>query len=617
MEKHTEHMHKFEFKAEMKQLLSIIIHSLYSHPEVFLRELISNSSDALNKIRFRKLTDTNIIDPEAELRIKIEVDSKKQTFSIEDSGIGMTEEELINNIGTLARSGTLEFLSQVKEQQKQFDGNLIGKFGVGFYSVFMVADEVCIETRHADAASKGYLWKSTGEGTFTVEEIEKNDRGTKIYFKLKDTAVEFCQEYKIKEVINKYSNFADFPIYLKDEKINRVTALWHKKTEELKETELDEFYKFLTNDYEAPLGHMHLSIEGTVNFKALIFIPKTAPTDLYRLHTEKSLHLYSSKILIQNDCKELLPDYLRFVKGVVDTEDLPLNVSREVTQASPAMSKIKDMLTSKILAFLQTWAEKEKEKYSTFYTNFGPLLKIGINSDFENRDKIIELFRFESSLKSKGELISFKEYSTGMSPDQKEIYYLSGESRATLEKNPNLEYFNKNKIEVMLLTDPIDIFVMPSINEYDKKPIKSIEKADIELKPEDKIEKPDDNLSKSLISLFKETLREKVEDVVASKRLVDSPVTLVVGKSGLDPQMEKMMRAMNKDYSTAKKIMEINLTHPLIRNLSKIYLSDTTNPLLRKCITQLYEGALFIEGELPVSTDFVKRMNEIMQEATE
>lgn len=617
MDKQTEHIHKFEFKTEMKQLLSIIIHSLYSHPEVFLRELISNSSDALNKIRFRKLTDTNIIEPDAELRIKIEVDTKKQTFSIEDSGIGMTEEELINNIGTLARSGTLEFLSQVKEQQKQFDGNLIGKFGVGFYSVFMVADEVCIETRHANTGSKGYLWKSTGEGTFTVEEIEKENRGTKIYFRLKDSASEFCQEYKIKEVINKYSNFADFPIYLKDEKINKVTALWHKKTEEIKETELDEFYKFITNDYESPLGHMHLSIEGAVNFKALIFIPKTAPTDLYRLHTEKSLHLYSSKILIQNDCKELLPDYLRFVKGVVDTEDLPLNVSREVTQASPAMAKIKDMLTSKILSYLQTWAEKEKDKYSTFYTNFGPLLKIGINSDFENRDKIIELFRFESSLKSKGELISFKEYASAMSPDQKEIYYLSGESRATLEKNPNLEYFNKNKIEVMLLTDPIDIFVIPSINEYDKKPIKSIEKADIELKPEDKIEKPDDNLSKSLISLFKETLREKVEDVVASKRLVDSPVTLVVGKTGLDPQMEKMMRAMNKDYSTAKKIMEINLTHPLIRNLSKIYLSDTTNPLLRKCITQLYEGALFIEGELPVSTDFVKRMNEIMQEATE
>ncbi|MFH0827940.1 MAG: molecular chaperone HtpG [Candidatus Omnitrophota bacterium] len=616
MEKQEKHLHKFEFKAEMKQLLSIIIHSLYSHQEVFLRELISNSSDALNKIRFRKLTDTNIIDSGAELAIKIEIDPKKGEFSIEDNGIGMTEEELINSIGTLARSGTLEFLQQMKDQQKQFDGNLIGKFGMGFYSVFMVADEVSIETRFANTGSKGYLWKSSGEGEFTVEEIEKPERGTKIYFKLKDSAKEFCQEYKVKEIINKYSNFADFPIYLKGEKINKVTALWHKKTEELKENEADEFYKFLTNDYDSPQGYFHLSIEGAVNFKALIFIPKTAPADFHRLHTEKSLHLYSSNILIQNDCKELLPEYLRFVKGVVDTEDLPLNVSREVTQASPAMAKIKNILTARILSFLQGWADNEKEKYSPFYANFGPFLKMGVDSDYENRDKLIELLRFDSSLKEKGELSSFKEYAARMGKEQKEIYYLSGEQRDTLEKNPNLEYFNKNKIEVLFLTDPIDVFVIPSISEYDKKPIKSIDKSDIDLKPEDKIDKPDDNLSKSLITLFKETLRDQVEDVVASKRLVDSAVTLVAGKAGLDHQMEKMMKIMNKDFTASKKIMEVNLAHPLIRNLSKIYLSDTANPILRKCISQLYEGALFIDGNLPVSTDFIKRMNEIMQEAT-
>ncbi len=616
MDKQTEHIHKFEFKAEMKQLLSIIIHSLYSHPEVFLRELISNSSDALNKVRFRKLTDNNFQDPDAELRIKIQIDPKSKVFSIEDNGIGMTEEELINNIGTLARSGTLEFLQQMKEQGKQFDGNLIGKFGVGFYSVFMVADEVCIETLHVVAGSKGYLWKSNGEGAFTVEEIDKKDRGTKIYFKLKESAQEFCQEYKIKEIINKYSNFADFPIYLKDEKVNKVTALWQKKTEELKDNELEEFYKFFTNDFDSPLGHLHFSIEGAVNFRALVFIPKVAPADFHRMHSEKSLHLYSSKILIQNDCKELLPEYLRFVKGVVDTEDLPLNVSREVTQSSPAMLKIKNILVSKIISFLEGWAENDKEKYSKFYANFGPYLKMGVNSDYENRDKLIELLRFESSAKPKGELTSFKEYAGRMAKEQKEIYYLSGEDRRTLEKNPNLEYFNKNKVEVLFLTDPMDVFVIPSINEYDKKPIKSIDKSDIELKSEDKIEKPDDNLSKSLINLFKETLRGNVEDVVASKRLVDSAVTLVAGKAGLDHQMEKMMKIMNKDYTVAKKIMEVNLNHPLIRNLSKIYLTDTASPILRKCITQLYEGALFIDGDLPVSTDFIKRMNEIMQEAT-
>ncbi len=616
MNSQTDHINKFEFKAEMKQLLNLIIHSLYTHPEVFLRELISNSSDALNKIRFRKLTDSNILDPDADLDIRIDINPKTQIFSIEDTGIGMTEEGLITNIGTVARSGTLEFLQQIKNQEQVFAGNLIGQFGVGFYSIFMVTDEVCIETRQADSNSKGYRWKSSGEGTFTIEEFDKKNRGTKIYFKLKESAKEFSEEYKIREIINKYSNFADFPIFLKGEKVNKVTALWHRKTEELKETELDEFYKFITNDFDSPLGHLHLSSEGSVNFKALIFIPKNAPYDLYKLHEEKSLHLYSNKILIQNDCKELLPDYLRFAKGVVDTEDLPLNVSREVTQSSAAMTKIRNSLITKILAFLQGWADNNQEKYAQFYKNFGPLLKIGVNSDFENREKIIELLRFESSLKQKGELTSLKAYIAKMNKEQKEIYYLSGESREILERNPNLEYFNKKNIEVLFLADPIDVFVIPAMDKYQKIPVKSIEKADINLMPEDKIEKIDNNLSKSLLSLFNETLRDKVENVIESKRLVDSAVTLVVGKEGIEPQMEKMMQIMNKDFKRSKKIMEVNMSHPLIRNLSKIYLSDTTNPLLRKCVLQLYEGALLVEGDTSVSDNLMKRMVEIMEEAT-
>lgn len=610
-------METFEFKAEMKQLLNIIVHSLYNHPEVFLRELISNSSDALNKARFGKLTDKDIVDPDADLEIRIEVDPKKDKFSIEDFGIGMTKEELINNIGTIASSGTLDFLRRIKEQKAAFEGNLIGQFGVGFYSVFMVADEVSVETRGADKASKGYLWKSTGEGNFTIEESDRKHRGTKISFKFKESAKEFAQDYRIKEIINKYSNFADFPILLNGEKVNKVTALWHKKTDELKSQDLDEFYKFVSNDFEGPLGHLHMSIEGVVNFKALVFIPKTAPSDLMRLHNEKSLHLYANKILIQNDCKELLPEYLRFVKGVVDTTDLPLNISREVTQSSPEMLKIKSVIVSKILSFLESWAQSDKEKYAVFYKNFGPLLKVGINSDFENKDKIIGLLRFESSLRPKGELVSFKDYVQRMLSDQKEIYYLSGENREILERNPNLEYFNKHKIEVLFLTEPMDVFVVPSIPEYDKKHIVSIQKSDIDLKAEEKIEKPDDNLTKSLISLFKAALGGKVEDVLVSKRLVDSPVTLVSGKSGLEPQMERMMRMMDKDFQKQKRILEVNITHPLIRNLSRIYLADTTNPILNKCINQLYEGALFIDGELNAPGDFIKRMTEIMQEATE
>ncbi|MBI4650467.1 molecular chaperone HtpG [Candidatus Desantisbacteria bacterium] len=617
MEEKGTKKHEYEYKAEMKQLLDIIIHSLYTHPEVFLRELISNASDALNKVRFKKLTEENILDPDSELGIKIDFDSEKHTFSIEDNGIGMTEEDLINNIGTVAKSGTIEFVKKLKEENKPFDENLIGKFGVGFYSVFMVTDEVTIETRYLNKSSKGYSWKSKGEGTYTIEEIDKKERGTKIFFKLKDSALEFSEEYRIKEIINKYSNFVDFPVFLKKEKINTVSALWYRKSGDLKDTELNEFYKFISDDFEEPLAHLHISVEGTVNFKALLFIPKSAPMDFLRTRDVKSINLYSNKILIQDDCKEALPEYLRFVKGVVDSIDLPLNVSREVTQKSPAMSKIKNAITAKILSFLQEIANNEPQKYKEFYKNFGPLLKTGINTDFSSRDKIIELLRFESTLLKKDELTSLKEYVSRIKENQKEIYYVSGEKREELEKNPNLEYFRKNSIEVLLLTEPVDIFIVPTLMEYDKKHLKSIEKADIDLAPEDKIEKPDDNLSKSLISLFKETLKDKVEDVVSSKRLVDSAVTLVVGKNALDPQLEKMMKMMNKGSVDSKKILEVNLSHPLIRNLSKIYIADSNSPLLKKCIFQLYDGALFLDGTLPSSSDFIKRMTELMEDATD
>ncbi|MEA3347041.1 MAG: molecular chaperone HtpG, partial [Candidatus Auribacterota bacterium] len=314
--------------------------------------------------------------------------------------------------------------------------------------------------------------------------------------------------------------------------------MWRENSSEVKEEELFEFYKFITNDYDGPLGHLHLSIEGTgASFKALLFIPKSAPVDLLRMQDLKSLHLYSNKILIQDDCKGLLPEYLRFVKGVVDTSDLPLNVSREVVQSSPAMPRIKNILITKILALLKGWANSSPEKYDSFYKKFGVLFKTGINTDFSNRDKIIELLRFESSAKPQGEMISLKEYVANMKKDQKEIYYLSGENRDALERNPNLEYFKKNEIDVLLLTEPVDIFIMPSIFEYNKIPIKAIDKEDVDLMAKDKIETPDDNLSQSLVSIFKDTLTGKVDDVVVSKRLVDSAVTLVVGKNAMDPQV--------------------------------------------------------------------------------
>ncbi len=613
-----EALEEFEYQAEMKQLLHLIVHSLYSHSEVFLREVISNASDALNLVRFRQLTDKNIVSPNAPLRISISVDSKTQTFSIADTGIGMTKEDLVSRIGTIASSGTVAFLERLKEEGKPFDANMIGQFGIGFYSVFMVTDQVVIETRHADPGSKGYRWESTGASKFTVEEFPREERGTKISFKLKDDAKEFSEEYRVNEIIKKYSNFADFSIHVNGEQVNTISALWQKNKNEVTDEDLEEFYKFISNDFNPILGHLHLSIEGQVNFKAMVFVPETAPFDFLRGEELKSLQLYANRIFIQDDCKELLPEYLRFVAGVVDTEDLPLNVSREVTQVSPIMGKIKNVLTGRILSLLEDWAKNDQEKYDKFFTNFGLLFKTGLSTDFGNRDRLIDLLRFESTKTEKGKLTSLKDYVAGMQEDQTEIYYLTGESRAAVELNPNLEYFRKRGIEVLFFIDPADIFNIPQLHDYDEKPIKGIETADLDLKSdeESKADSLTEDESKSLFSLFKETLGDKVEDVVESKRLVDSAATLVVGASGMDREMERMMKMMNQDIPGSKKILEINPSHPLIKNLAHIHENNGDESLLKSCILQVYEGALLIDGNMDSPTEFVARMTEIMAHAT-
>lgn len=608
----------FEFKAEMKQLLDIIVNSLYKNKEIFIRELVSNSSDALNKVRFIRLTDSELPDSELELRIDITLDKENKLFTIEDTGIGMSKEDLINRIGTIASSGTLDFLKNIQDSKGEIDAQLIGQFGVGFYSVYMVTDEITIETKYAGKDAIGYKWTSTGQDKYSIEEIEREKRGTKISFKLKESYEEYSEDWKVNAILKKYSNFVDFPVYVNNVEANKVQALWHKKKEEIKEGELNEFYKFIANDYQEPLGYLHLSIEGTVNFKALIFIPQTAPPMIFSDVTEKSLGLYSKKIFIQDDCKELLPDYLKFLKGLVDTEDLPLNVSREVTQSSPVLAKIKNVVTGKILGLLEEWADKDTGKYDKFYKNFSSLFKLGINTDFSNKDRIIELLRFESTQKPAGEWTSLNGYVSRMKPEQKEIYYLIGEHRELLDRNPNLEYFKKKDIEVLFLTDPVDIFTFPYIMNYDNKPLVSIDKAEINIEetPDEKREKLSENLSSGLIKVFKDTLGDSVEDVIESKRLVDSPATLVIGKEGLDPQMERMMKAMNQSYTGSKKILEINTSHQLIKNLSRIYIADEHSQILRDSIRQIYEGALLIAGSLNDPVAFVKRMTELMVEAT-
>ncbi len=610
----------YTYKAEMKQLLKLIVHSLYTNPEIFIRELVSNSSDTLNKLRFLKLTKEDIYQADKELRIDIKIDKDAQTFSISDTGTGMTEEDLKKRIGTVASSGTMEFLNNIKESNSTLDANLIGQFGVGFYSVFMVTDEVIIETRYASPDAKSYRWKSKGEEKFSIEEIEDRDRGTTITFKLKDEYKQFADEFTVKEVLRKYSNFVDFPVYLNDEKVNNVKAIWHKKKDEVSNEELNDFYKFISGDSEEPLGHLHLNIEGNVNFKALLFIPATAPPTFMRDFSEKTLQLYSNKVFISDEITEILPEELRFLKGVVDTEDLPLNVSREVIQSSALTAKIKQVITSRIIQLLEDWAKNDKEKYLKFFKNFGSLLKMGITSNYSMKDRLVELYRFPTSRTNDDELISFAEYMARMKPEQKEIYYIAGDNIETIKNNPNLEYFKSKDYEVIYLIDPVDLFVFPYIFEYSKKPIISIEKADI-AKDKDSANEENENLKNNedntkFIEKIKEILGDKVEDVKISSRLVDSPVTLVAGKNALDQQTEKMMQMMDKDFKGAKKIFEINLNHKLIKNLMNLHKTDSDSELLHNSIVQLFDGSNLLYGKIDSPVDFVSRMFEFMTKAT-
>ncbi|NEX14768.1 MAG: molecular chaperone HtpG [Prosthecochloris sp.] len=617
-----QNVQEFEYKAEMKQLLNLIVHSLYTHPEIFLRELISNASDALSKVRFSQLTENIAEGDVEELKITITLDEKTRSFAIEDNGTGMSEEELVANLGTVAKSGTLGFLQALKEQQADksgIDANLIGQFGVGFYSVFMVTDEVTVETKSED--SQGCRWRSTGEGTYTIEKIDRQQRGTKISFTLKEDAAEFAGENRVENIIRKYSNFVDFPIQLDNKKVNSVTALWQQQKSEIKKEEANEFYKFIAVDYQDPLDYLHLSLEGVVNFKALLFLPKEAPMDMLYQQGALENHgpqLYVRKVMIQHECKDLLPEYLRFVKGVVETEDLSLNVSREVVQNSPVMAKIRQILTSKIIAWFESLAQDDPEKFRQFYKAFGPVIKIGLNTDFTNREKLIELLRFESTKTGDGEYVTLKEYVDRMNEGQKEVYYLSGDNRQQMLSNPNMEYFRKQDIEVLLLVDPVDVFVIPSIHEYDKKPLKSIEKADIDFSAgeDEKKDALNENMIEPVLRIFKETLADKVEDVVESHRLVNSPVTLVGGKDTMDPQIEKMLKMMNQADAQGKKILEVNPSHPVIKNLAGLCMLNDNDPFIRTAINQLYEGALLLEGSLEGRADFISRMNDIIEAAT-
>lgn len=623
MDEQTEAKEKqeYQFQAEMSHLLHLITHSLYTHREIFLRELISNAADALNKLHFLSLTDQTVLKEDAELKIDIKLDEDKKTFAITDNGIGMTHDELIENIGTIASSGTGKFFSKLTGDNKK-DLELIGQFGVGFYAVFMVADEVTLDTR-SYKSDQGYRWTSSGTGSYTIEPIDMPKRGTTVAFTFKKEAEEFASKWRLESTIKKYSDFVSYPISLNEEKTNKSTAIWARPKNEVTEEEYNEFFKYIANTTEDPMSCMHLSVEAPVQFKAIMYIPKQPDKFQFTQDLDTRIHLYVKRVFIQNDCKELIPQWLRFVKGIVDSEDLNLNISREVTQKNVIMEKINKYLVRKLIGEFTDWAEKDREKYNTFWKNFGTFIKEGIHMDFANREKLIELYRCYSSYDPE-KLTSLKEYTERMGPDQDEIYYVYGRDRESIENSPNIEYFRKNNIEVLYLYDEVDDFIMPSIGQYREKNLVGVDKADLNLKKDqekDKKEEEGEALSetakKKLLGYFKDILGDRVEDVIESKRLVDSACTLVSPKDGMNANMERMMKMMDENFKGGKRVMEINLDNPLIKTLSKIQEKYPQDKLLRDCIEQLYEGASLLDGTLESPSKMVPRSTSIMEKAAE
>lgn len=619
-EKGTSDTQEFAFEAEMDQLMHLIIHSLYTHKEIFMRELISNASDALQKIRFIELTDPEILGAGEDLKINIEMDEKKNQLVIRDNGIGMSEEELKQNIGTIAKSGTLKFLKEAAAKSEKKDNmDLIGQFGVGFYSVFMVAEEVRVRTKSVHPTEKAVEWKSTGTGKYTITPIDKADRGTEIIIQLKSEDKEYTGQYQVKNIIQKYSNFVEFPIYLGEEHVNKSSALWRKKTSEVKPEDLNEFYKFISHDFNDPLGHIQVNAEAPLTYSGLLFIPEKASGDIFQKPDDFHIHLYVKKVFIQNDCKDLLPPYLRFLRGVVDSEDLPLNVSREVTQHSAVLGKIKKALTAKIIKLLEGWAEKDKEKYLKFYKNFSSIMKEGVESDYENKDKLIGLLRFKTSALNDDEFTSFSEYVSRLKPGQDKIYYIAGRNLDALKSNPNIEYFAKQGFEVLFITDMIDEYLMPVIGKYQDMEILHVEKAEvaapIDDKGDDKSEKIDETVKKDFIGRIKNILTDKVDEVKESNRLVSSPCSLVSNKGALNPHMEQMMKMMDPNYKPAKKNMEINLSHPLVKKLIAIHEREPNSPEFENSVNTIFEALLLLEDKLDNPNKLVEKLFGYMDQS--
>jgi HSP90 family molecular chaperone len=607
----------FEFQSEVKQLLDILVYSLYKNKEVFLRELISNASDALNKVQFEILTAPDIEDKDQELKITIAVDKKHNKVIVEDNGIGMTKEELISNIGTIAHSGTLDYLKKIAATPIKNQVDLIGKFGVGFYSSFMVAKEIHIISKSWPKGSPAWLWKSKGENSYTIEETDKKTRGTRIELFLKKEEKEFLEIYKLKSIILKHSKFVPFAIYLDQEKIERKEAIWTQPKSKLEEKDYFEFYKFLENTQEDPETYLHLSSDAPVQFTALLFVPKTSFEMLGLMKTEPGVDLYSKKILIQKGSKDIMPEYLRFIKGIIDSEEIPLNISRETIQNNVRMDKIKKHVLKKLLEHLETVKSKKREQYLNIWKNFSKNFKEGAVSDYDNREKLAKLLLFPSSKTNAEQLIDLDEYIQHMPEGQKEIYFLGGPDRQTIEKNPALEIFRKKEYEVLYLLDPMDEFVLDHLREYDKKIFKMAESADIPL--EEKTGAVDTAYLKDVdnfITYLKTIYGDQIKEVKISKRLTDSPCLLLNPADGPSVQMEKIMKMVNKDYQISKRVLEINPEHALIKKMVGLHKKDPAAIGLKNLALQLLDNMKLREGILSDTEASIARIQQIMLDSS-
>lgn len=614
----------FRFKAEVKQLLKILVHSLYKEQDIFLRELISNASDALTRLQFEMLTNRDVVDPEAELAIHIDVpeveEGEPKKIIIKDSGIGMNADELIQNLGTIAQSGARQFLEKLEEGNEINAADVIGQFGVGFYSVFMVANEVRVISRSYKPDAEPAMWISDGGEEYRIEPADKSDRGTEIHIILRQDQEEFANEWKLKQVVKKHSDFVRFPIYVGEDQANQQEPIWRKRPSDVSDEDYQNFYRQMTMEFEEPLTQVHFSSDAPVNVRTLLYVPAKREPGILASRKDPGVMLYSHNVLIQEYCTDLLPDWLGFVDGVVDSEDLPLNVSRETVQNNRLMRQLGKMIKGRVLRELKKVAEDDTEKYKTFWDEFGRVFKEGMATDPQAKEDVLPFFRYQSS-KSDGQLVSLDDYMARMNEDQEAIYYVLGDDNRSVAHSPHLDPFNSRDIEVLFWTDPLDAFIAPTMQEYKGKSFKNIDDASLELpelEGEEESETPaiEDKLFNQFVGKCVSVLGERVIEVRESKVLKASPVRLVSPEDAQNREMDRIQRMINKDYEVPKRIMEINRNHSLVMKLANLIENQPDSELIELGIEQLYDSALVQEGLHPNPATMLPRIQQLLEIAT-